>query len=688
MLIARFFSDTPFASHEFSITVLDENNNPFTYVQQPCLDGDIIYAPNSNLFGTSFYCNDTEACNYLNLSEPEFVDNSLCEYNSCYYEVSGSVFEDLDGNGAIGIGDNPISGVTIEMTNPDMTATTDEFGEYSFGEINLNTYPNPIVSIAPQVAYPINSSPATRNVSSLNSNNINFGIHSEDLFYSSNISVALIPVADDIEVTCNGLLNIYSGTIQNTSNSAVSGVVRITFDDVFDSWIFTSYGLIDETQTVEIPFNNLYPSHLQNFTVGIGGPDIQYIGETVGVTAEVYFDETDNTLVSSITSENEVTCGYDPNDKRVVPVGYGEPHYILDDTELNYFIRFQNTGNAPAIDVTVVDTLDVNLDLSSLELSETSHEMEMSVDSLTREISFHFPNIFLPDSTSNEPESHGFITFKVKAPAGLAPETRIENTAHIFFDNNPAIVTNTTWNTIFNCATKSQLNLPASLCENEALEIFMNDPFAESYEWNILPEGNLDVIDESGAMVEWMAPEEGEYSVQMTANNPLCSTTYDQNITVLAAPSAAFDISDNLLSVSNPQANESYQWYLNGEVIPNETAASLMVQESGDYSVEVMNENACSDTSDESFVLFIGVDELLASFKAYPNPCDQHLQLLFKEGGTWSLRVIDLLGKTVESKTIEGSDYVLETGALSNGSYTLILEKDAEVQHLKFMVQH
>ena len=265
-------------------------------------------------------------------------------------------------------------------------------------------------------------------------------------------------------------MNIYSGTIQNTSNSPVSGVVRITFDDVFDNWIFTSNGIIDESQTVEIHFNNLYPSHLKYFSVGIGGPDIQYIGETVGLSAEVYFDEIGNTLIASTTSSNEVTCGYDPNDKRIVPEGYGEPHYILDDTELNYFIRFQNTGNAPAINVTVVDTLDVNLDLSSLELSATSHEMEMSVDSLTRAISFHFPNIFLPDSTSNEPESHGFITFKVKAPAGLAPETRIENTAYIYFDNNPAIITNTTWNTIFNCATKSQLNLPSILCENETLE--------------------------------------------------------------------------------------------------------------------------------------------------------------------------------------------------------------------------
>lgn len=688
MLIARIFSDTPFASHEFSITVLDENNIPFTYVQQPCLDGDIIYAPNSNLLGTSFYCNDTEACNYLNLNEPEFVDNSLCEYSSCYYEVSGNVFEDLDGNGSISIGDDPISGVNIEMTNPTMSATTNELGEYSFGEINLYTYPNPIVSITPQVVYPTNSTPAVRTVNTMNSNNINFGVHNEDLFYSANINVALIPVADDIEVTCNGLLNIYSGTIQNTSNSPVSGVVRITFDDVFDNWIFTSNGIIDESQTVEIHFNNLYPSHLKYFSVGIGGPDIQYIGETVGLSAEVYFDETGNTLIASTTSSNEVTCGYDPNDKRVVPEGYGEPHYILDDTELNYFIRFQNTGNAPAINVTVVDTLDVNLDLSSLELSATSHYMEMSVDSLTRAISFHFPNIFLPDSTSNEPESHGFITFKVKAPAGLAPETRIENTAYIYFDNNPAIITNTTWNTIFNCATKSQLNLPSVLCKNETLELVLDDPFAETYEWNVWPQGTIDLLNESGSMVNWNAPEIGNYSIHMTATNPLCSTAYNEVIEVIPAPNATFASNENTLFIDNTEPGESYQWFLNGEAILNENDVFFQIAESGNYSVSINGENGCADLSDESFVLFTNVGEQTLAFKAFPNPCDEQLELRLNEAGTWNLRVLDALGRIVHSNTIQGNNYVLNTKALSNGTYTLVLHGNQEVQHLKFMVQH
>ena len=50
------------------------------------------------------------------------------------------------------------------------------------------------------------------------------------------------------------------------------------------------------------------------------------------------------------------------------------------------------------------------------------------------------------DSLTNEPESHGFVTYEVEANENFGG--LIENTAHIIFDSNPAIVTNTTKNTL------------------------------------------------------------------------------------------------------------------------------------------------------------------------------------------------------------------------------------------------
>ena len=65
------------------------------------------------------------------------------------------------------------------------------------------------------------------------------------------------------------------------------------------------------------------------------------------------------------------------------------------------------------------------------------------------EISFRFENIMLPDSNVNELASHGFVKFKIDLIEGLDIGTEIHNYAKIYFDENPAIITNTTLNTLY-----------------------------------------------------------------------------------------------------------------------------------------------------------------------------------------------------------------------------------------------
>lgn len=143
-----------------------------------------------------------------------------------------------------------------------------------------------------------------------------------------------------------------------------------------------------------------------------------------------------------------VVNSYDPNVKEVSPAGTGSEGYIPASTpELTYTIHFQNTGNAPALVVKVVDTLDADVDPASLKIIGNSHAMtpEWLAPGV---VSFNFDNINLADSLSNEPESHGFVRFSVKPDAGLAPGTQIKNKGYIYFDTNPAVITNTALNTI------------------------------------------------------------------------------------------------------------------------------------------------------------------------------------------------------------------------------------------------
>jgi uncharacterized repeat protein (TIGR01451 family) len=133
---------------------------------------------------------------------------------------------------------------------------------------------------------------------------------------------------------------------------------------------------------------------------------------------------------------------YDPNDKTVHQAEQMSP--VITDN-LTYTIRFQNTGTAPAQNVHILDTLSTNLDWSTFDLIYASHYMNV-VDLGNGVRKFDFPQIWLPDSTSNEPESHGMIVYRIKELVTNGEGEEIFNTAHIYFDWNPAIVTNTTYN--------------------------------------------------------------------------------------------------------------------------------------------------------------------------------------------------------------------------------------------------
>jgi len=124
---------------------------------------------------------------------------------------------------------------------------------------------------------------------------------------------------------------------------------------------------------------------------------------------------------------------------------FREDGLALIENELMYTIRFQNTGNDYARHVIIKDTIDANLDMSTFDIINSSHPDLLQV-SITddRAVAFEFKGIYLPDSTTNEPASHGFINYSIKPNEGVPLNTEVNNTAYIYFDFNPAIVTNTT----------------------------------------------------------------------------------------------------------------------------------------------------------------------------------------------------------------------------------------------------
>lgn len=143
----------------------------------------------------------------------------------------------------------------------------------------------------------------------------------------------------------------------------------------------------------------------------------------------------------------ENTGSYDPNDKQGFPTGYGVFHFIEPGTDIEYLVRFQNTGTDTAINVVIRDTLSPFLDPSSIEIGSASHPFRYELYG-TGILKFVFEDIMLPDSNVNEPLSHGFVKFRIKQRTGIPLGSFIENSAAIYFDYNAPVITNTTYHTI------------------------------------------------------------------------------------------------------------------------------------------------------------------------------------------------------------------------------------------------
>jgi uncharacterized repeat protein (TIGR01451 family) len=145
---------------------------------------------------------------------------------------------------------------------------------------------------------------------------------------------------------------------------------------------------------------------------------------------------------------NAVRSSFDPNEKVVAPQGVGTPGYIHNGTELTYDIHFQNTGSAAARNITIDDTLSTNVDMTSFHVLHST--APVNVYTSGNVVKFRFNNINLPYKALDAAGSIGSVTYAILPKHNLAPGTTItSNPAGIYFDYNPAVLTNSTLNTIW-----------------------------------------------------------------------------------------------------------------------------------------------------------------------------------------------------------------------------------------------
>ena len=307
-------------------------------------------------------------------------------------------------------------------------------GKFIFFDAGENAF----IEYIPEDHWEIAGPTAVYNLSSDIFNHFEIGIAPTEEIHDVDVSFAFDAIICDQTYVLTAIVE-NSGTTYKNVDLAVkgSGVLNSTIQ------------MVNADGFVEYELVNLKPGEIRKTFLLNTAPDVTEVmpGDVITLSAKVSFDDENGNIQEKQKDYKLIfLCAYDPRDKQVFPAGVQEENYTLfEDKTLEYKIRFQNTGNFPAEDIVIVDTLNEFLDLSTLKFIHASHPVsEIKLD--RNVVGFRFENIFLSDFIANEPESRGFVQFSIETFEDLKEFTEIENTAHIYFDTNPAIVTNAVFN--------------------------------------------------------------------------------------------------------------------------------------------------------------------------------------------------------------------------------------------------
>jgi hypothetical protein len=205
------------------------------------------------------------------------------------------------------------------------------------------------------------------------------------------------------------------------------------------------------------------------------------------------------------------------------------------------------------------------------------------------------------------------------------------------------------------------------ICQDETVELIANG--GASYAWNVPGPASQSITVSSS----------GDYIVTVTDDNG-CTDVVSQTVVVNPLPMPEItQVGDSLFS----DLAVSYQWYYNGVLLVDSTNQWIIPTQTGDYYVEVVDDNGCVG---ESFEI-TGTVELsdIATIEVFPIPAQNDLFVnlkLRKYVANIQVRMYNLVGQEVYSEVLKPqSDYLnheIDLNNLPSGNYYLQFEVDGE----------
>ena len=590
------------------------------------------YSYSFNVSGTGITCLPNVIPHPNEPSLPAIDTMPICDVlnpNSCDVEWNalGNVFADDDLDCLIDGGEFGVPNVKLLLRQNDSTLQqvfTTITGAYSFAADTVGFYEVSIdTSMLPfSVTCPSGSAYGIDLGETLYNDSLDFGVSCGtgfDLGIHSIVAVAgsFFPGTQaTVRIIAGDLAQFYfsggcntqgvSGTIIVTVSgpaTVASASVGATVSGNTVSWNIADFSLADL---------------LHDYWIALSTDTLAQAGEKVCVAVYVSpFSDTDS-LSNVLERCFEVVNSYDPNIKEVYPSTIQEPGDWH-----TYTVHFQNTGTAAAQNILIKDTLDPNLDWNSFQLLAYSHENLTQVLQ-NGIVHFNFSNINLPDSTNNEPDSHGWIQYRIKTNSTVTPGTTIHNTAAIYFDFNDPVITN---DALVTYCLPIETQQTFNICNGDSIEI--------------------------GANVYHQA---GTYTTLFTNSNG-CDSFVTTTVALLAV-APLVTASGSFLTASG---GVQFQWIdcNTGQPITGATNAAYTAVQNGSYGVQVTDANGCSAQSECADVSLDGVNAMSpVEFDVYPNPSSGtvHFELRFHHG---VLTVYNALGQTIDTRIVNNADVTL-----------------------------
>lgn len=387
------------------------------------------------IYGTVYFGNN-------NLSAASVSDAFTAKISPFTNLITGNVFIDYNNDGIKNGSDIPYPNRIVSLTPGLSYTTSNSSGDY-YLSCGLGNY----TMTLPNLPLYHTSNPVSQNAVFSSLNNIDA---------NNDFAIHPIPGITDLKVSMTylrrfvpGFIEAYEISYTNIGTTIESGYVELIYDNrlVYESSATIPpedyFDLV--THTVRWNFSTLSPYDLENIHAAFTVPANLPVATTNLVTsASVHpvgseFTPANNNAVLNHGLFNS----HDPNDKAVEPTGNLTLQQLSAAEYLTYTVRFQNTGNNVAYTVSVLDKLSSKLDISSFEMLASSHNYTYSLDP-DGTIDWTFNNILLPDNTTDELGSNGFIKYRIKPKNNVIVGDEIKNTAYIYFDYNVAVITNTT----------------------------------------------------------------------------------------------------------------------------------------------------------------------------------------------------------------------------------------------------